>query len=374
MPFRKALYWAHLFAALIAGIIILTMSATGVLLTYEKQMISAAEPTISISSITSNNQRLSIDALIDKANNAYADGPVTNLTLKNQEDAAVQARYGRTGRLYFNPETGENMGEGPTALRDFMSWAMQFHRWFALSGEGRDSARLITNTANLMFLFILISGIYLWLPRVFRWHNFQKILFFQKNKNAKARDFNWHHVMGIWSVLPLVVIVATATVFYYPWANDAVYRLAGEEPPVRSQRAQTPEKPALENSASFDSLYQTAAGYAEGWQTISFNLPKDNDEHIQFSIDHGTGGEPTKRGTLTLDRSSGAVVSYSGFADNSPGRQARIYVRFLHTGEALGPIGQTIAGLVSLACLFMIWTGMALAWRKYILPLLKASH
>ncbi|MGI9206149.1 MAG: PepSY domain-containing protein, partial [Woeseiaceae bacterium] len=60
-------------------------------------------------------------------------------------------------------------------------------------------------------------------------------------------------------------------------------------------------------------------------------------------------------------------------ADRSPGRQARSWIRFLHTGEALGFFGQTIAGLVSLTSLFMVWTGFALAWRRLVSPLLPIT-
>ena len=45
-------------------------------------------------------------------------------------------------------------------------------------------------------------------------------------------------------------------------------------------------------------------------------------------------------------------------------------MRFLHTGEALGLIGQTVAGLVSLTSVIMVWTGLALAYRRLIVPLL----
>lgn len=40
----------------------------------------------------------------------------------------------------------------------------RWHRWFNISGEGRANARAITGAANRMFLFFIISGIYLWLP------------------------------------------------------------------------------------------------------------------------------------------------------------------------------------------------------------------
>jgi uncharacterized iron-regulated membrane protein len=43
----------------------------------------------------------------------------------------------------------------------------------------------------------------------------------------------------------------------------------------------------------------------------------------------------------------------------------------LHTGEALGIVGQTIAGLVSLTSILIVWTGLALAWRRLIQPLYR---
>ena len=41
--FRKLLFWCHLTAGVTAGIVILIMSVTGVLLAYEKQIISWAD-------------------------------------------------------------------------------------------------------------------------------------------------------------------------------------------------------------------------------------------------------------------------------------------------------------------------------------------
>ena len=43
MKLRTLFFWAHLTAGLTAGIVILTMSATGVLLTYERQLIEWAD-------------------------------------------------------------------------------------------------------------------------------------------------------------------------------------------------------------------------------------------------------------------------------------------------------------------------------------------
>ena len=43
MTVRTVLFWCHLVAGVFAGVIILTMSVTGVLLTYERQMLLWAD-------------------------------------------------------------------------------------------------------------------------------------------------------------------------------------------------------------------------------------------------------------------------------------------------------------------------------------------
>jgi uncharacterized iron-regulated membrane protein len=90
---------------------------------------------------------------------------------------------------------------------------------------------------------------------------------------------------------------------------------------------------------------------------------------VRLAIDEGNGGQPQLRHTLTLDAYTGAVATWAPFSSQSTGQQARSWIRFLHTGEALGIVGQTIAGLVSLTSVLMVWTGLALAWRRLIVPL-----
>ncbi len=95
-------------------------------------------------------------------------------------------------------------------------------------------------------------------------------------------------------------------------------------------------------------------------------LPASANDPVAFSIDRGTGGQPQRRATLTLDASTGQEISWAPFDSLSPGRRARSFMRFAHTGEYFGLVGQTIAGLVTLATTVLVWTGLALAWRRLI--------
>ncbi|HEY9464856.1 MAG TPA: hypothetical protein VIR54_17315, partial [Vicinamibacterales bacterium] len=56
---------------------------------------------------------------------------------------------------------------------------------------------------------------------------------------------------------------------------------------------------------------------------------------------------------------------YESFADQSLGRRLLSISRFAHTGEVLGIPGQTIAGLATGGSIVLVWTGLALAWRRW---------
>jgi uncharacterized iron-regulated membrane protein len=52
------------------------------------------------------------------------------------------------------------------------------------------------------------------------------------------------------------------------------------------------------------------------------------------------------------------------FADGSLGQRLRAFVRFGHTGEYGGLLGQTIAAIASLGACVLVYTGLSLAIRR----------
>jgi len=69
--------------------------------------------------------------------------------------------------------------------------------------------------------------------------------------------------------------------------------------------------------------------------------------------------------TLSLDPFTGAVLKAEGPADASTGRRLRSWLRYLHTGEALGLFGQIVAAIASLGGAVLVWTGLSLSWRRF---------
>jgi uncharacterized iron-regulated membrane protein len=372
--FRKVLFWMHLAAGLFAGIVVFIMSITGVLLTYEKQMLAWADRrAAAIELPLGHPPRATIDTILDRVRRAVPETVITTVMRREDALAPVSVTLSNGITVLVHPYTGHVLGEAPGGLRRFFRSTMEWHRYLAGTGESRVTGKAVTGACNLAFLFLVLSGLYLWMPR--RWSSAAIAAVGiprWRHPPGKARDFNWHNALGFWSALPLAVVVASATVMSYPWASDLAYRLAGEQPPPRptgpgpgsaAQPRAAAASPAY--TSPIDPHWQIAEAQTREWKSISLRLPAQPGAALSFTIDAGSGGQPQKRGTLTIDGTTGRVIRWETFADQSAGRRFRTLLRFAHTGEVLGLAGQTTAGLVSAVGCVMVYTGFALAWRRF---------
>jgi hypothetical protein len=160
----------------------------------------------------------------------------------------------------------------------------------------------------------------------------------------------------------LFLVVLSGVVMSYTWATNLVYRLAGTEVPDEDEVRAKP----LRSLAAIDPLLTLAEGQTTDWKTIALKLPVLSEGQITFTIDRGNGAQPQLRSTLLINPNEGTVVKWEQFDDQSRGRRARSWFRYVHTGEFYGVAGQTIVGLASLATVMLIWTGFSL-WLKRLL-------
>ena len=372
---HKIIFWSHLLAGIIGGIVIFIMSATGVILMYERQLVEYAERDVrEVVPPGGGASRISLDELVAKARAQNPEARPTGIVLRNEPTASVAVGFGRQGAIYVNPYTGAILGT-ESKLHDWFHDVIDWHRWLGTEGEGRATGRAITGVCNLAFFWLAVTGVYLWWPRSWHWRGLKSSLLFSLRLRGKARDWNWHNVIGFWSSGVLVALTLTAAVMSYPWANDLLYTLTGSEPPPRAQRSgpmtQAQQRRGGEEArerkplASFDALLARAVQQAPGWIMMMVRLPPRGDGPVTILIQEPTAPHIFARSQLALNRSSAEVVTWEPYGAASLGRKLRIWVRGLHTGEALGFAGQTVAGLASLGGCFLVWTGFAMAWRRF---------
>jgi uncharacterized iron-regulated membrane protein len=384
MSFRKVVFWLHLSAGIVAGIVVLIMSVTGVLLTYEKQIIAWTDRGYLTGVPSHGAPRVPVETIVSRISETSGAAPTT-VTFYANSAASSAAAGGST--YYVNAHTGELLGTSSTKMRAFFRKVTEWHRYVAMSGDNRSLGKAITGASNLLFLFLVLSGAVIWWRGAVTW--------FKRGLKGKALYFNWHNVFGVWALAPLFLVVLSATVISYPWASNLVYTLTGSEPPAqgqgggrgreraastgggeRRQGRQGGESRANDLNSSLtagsapialgevDVALAAAERETSKWRTISVRLPAAADPSFTITVDRGSTGQPQLRSTLTVDRESGAVTNIEKFENQNLGRRARSWLRFVHTGEYYGIAGQTIAGIASFAGVMLVWTGFALSLQR----------
>lgn len=421
MKFRRIFFWLHLTAGVVAGAVILVMSFTGAALAFEKQIIAWVEHDLRhVTPPSSGATHLSLDDLLARVREKQPDARPSSVTVDADPKAAVLVSFGRTNSFYANPYTGEIRQQGAKSVRKFMRLMIDWHRWLGGQGDNRNRGKAITGACNAAFLVLAVTGLYLWWPRNWSWDALRGIALFNFKLRGKPRDWNWHNVIGLWCAPVLIVLTATAMPISYRWAGDLIYKLTGSEPPPVGAGPGGSGAPAVEISRpppgtkplGFEALFAVARQQVPEWDQITLRIggpgpragsggggpggrtgsasaesgqrPESRREGaLQNSRDGGgegrggsspvtvsikeRGAQPRFAATqITLDPFTGAVLRRETFGDYNLGRKVRSWTRFLHTGEALGPVGQAVAGMASLGGVVLVWTGLALACRRFL--------
>jgi uncharacterized iron-regulated membrane protein len=371
LPLRKIFFWMHLAAGSAAGLVILILSVTGVLLAFERQIVGWAERDLRATAIEAAGRQLPVSAIVAAAAATSPDAKPSNVTLRADRLAPAAVAFGRERTLFVNRYSGAVLGEGAKHVRDFFQVNEDLHRWLAMKGERRAIGKQISGAANLLFLFIVISGLYIWIPKRKTRSAFRNNAWFRGKLRGRARDFNWHHVLGVWSFVPLVLIVFSGVVISYPWAGALVYRVLGDEPPrpQNNERERSGGRERAFDGQQLDRLWSAAAAntvnLAPRWQSLGLRLPLPAKGPVTFAVDEGNGARPDKRSQLLLEPRSGRLVEHKTYEKQGPGQKARAWLRWIHTGEAGGVAGQIVAALASSAAVVLVWTGIALTLRRF---------
>jgi uncharacterized iron-regulated membrane protein len=275
--FRKIIFWMHLISALFAGLIIFVMCVTGALLAFERQVIEFSEREARHVEVPAGAQRLSPQEIVDALKAERSDAKPSSIAIENDPSAPWVVRLGREGYVFVDPYTARITGDGNKAVRTVMAELTNWHRFLALSGDRRPAGKAATGAANLVFLFLAISGLYIWMPRMLIWKLIKPVIWFRGGLRGKARNFNWHNVIGFWTSLFLVIFTLTATVISYQWASNLLFTLTGNEVPPTQQgppggQGQQTDQPYV-YPTNLDALWPVAEAQTPEWKSISLRLP-----------------------------------------------------------------------------------------------------
>lgn len=382
---RRVFFWGHLCLGVTAGLVVLVMSVTGVMLAFERQISDSFDPPPRVA-VAPGAVRLPLDSLVAKA--GVPPAQLAAVTVPGDPSAPVQFRTRTRQVVLVDPYAGTRVARpGEHAgVRETFEAIERWHRWLGRGSEGPalqgSITKAITGAANLMFLGLVLSGVYLWFPRKWSVAAWRASAVPRATLAGRARDWNWHNAFGCWAAPVLFCIVLSGVFLSYRWpgrlldrvAGDAKERAAAAAPapsregarggPPGAERAPAGAAPSGVPGASLDALFAAATADAGDWTTVTLALAAPGEATVRATVSRGNGFRPDQRTTRLLDAASGAVVATRDYRSQSLSRRLQGWVRFGHTGQVFGVPGQVIAMLASAVGALLVWTGLALAGRR----------
>lgn len=373
MIVRKFIFWIHLVAGLAAGIVIAIMSVTGIGIAFEEEILRWHDRKVSRIEGAPGTVAKPLVELVQKVETARPGFNSDAISKFSDPRRAWEFSSGDE-LLYVDPFTGTMQETQSGAAHEVIHKLEEWHRWLGAEDELASTGRRITGVGNLALVVLCVTGLYLWFPRKWSRRAAEPLLSLKASYKGKAKHFNRHNVFGFWSLPVLLLLAVTGVVISFEWGHRLVFTVAGEEAPesrnygmmavpppvVRVPAAGTPR---LSPDASFEKV---AEAFPE-WQSITLELAADTDEAAPLAFGVTVPDSMPSRAYIPVksDPFTGEILQAVRFEDRSPGLQARVWIRFLHTGGAFGLPGKIVATLATAASLVLVWTGFALSWRRF---------
>lgn len=354
---RKVMVYIHLILSLPAGIILMIICFTGAILVFEEEIKQLSHPEWFF--VEKGAQKLSADELVEQVNNKLEKGnTVAAIQLfSNPERTAVASlKEGSRVSAYVNPYTGQVTG---TAVyrESFFFKIFSLHRW--LMDGSRTTGKYVVGVSTLFFVFILISGFFIWIPR--RKKQIKYAFTFKSNSLLGRRLFDWHRVGGLYACFILLVLALTGLMWSFDWYRKPVGRLFNIEmsDTKKGRHFSADKTPAsVDRNVSWQQVVETIQTLVPNYEYITVSdktvtvLPLD---------------APHKRATnqYTYAAETGKILKVDYYKDAGQ-RKLMGWVYVLHVGSWGGWVTKTFTFLASLCGFMLPVTGYWLFIRKRI--------
>ena len=207
------------------GIIITLVCFSGAMLVFEKEITEAIKPELYFVK-EAKGEPIPMQQLMEKVEETLPDSvSISGVTVFADSTRTYQVSLSKPRRasIYVNQYTGEVTGRSERL--PFFNTMFHLHRW--LLGSSSGVGKLLTGICTLVLVFILITGILMWLTN--------------RNKPLKASlaihvtkgwGRFWHdlHVAGgIYTTIFLLAMALTGLTWSFSWYRTGFYACFGVE-------------------------------------------------------------------------------------------------------------------------------------------------
>jgi uncharacterized iron-regulated membrane protein len=390
--FYRTVWRWHFYAGLFVIPFMLILAATGIIYLFKPQLDAAMYPNLMF--VQPSATTLPYTAQVQSVQKAHPDATITQITPSVAPDRSTEVLLTtadeRNLMVFVNPHTGQVLGNRDED-RNLQAIAKKIHGELLIGKLGD----YLVELASCWGLVLLISGLYLWLPR-----NKFTVLgtliprLWSKNKRVFWRDL--HAVPGFYGMLLIGFLILTGL----PWTGfwgDTFAQVWGRFPaqmwddipqstvltgslndrgqvvPWAVEQLPIPQSIASERGnhsghggnaadASVDLDSIVALAQAKG-APAGFSVTLPEGETGVYTVS-AFPNDPTQEVTMHIDQYSGKVLADVRWKDYGLVPKAVEMGTAIHMGKYFGLANQLLMLVAALIVMLLSITGTVMWWQR----------
>jgi len=368
LKFRKIAYQLHLWLGLTSGLIVVIMAATGCILAFEEELKHIVHPNrYYVENI--GRKKLSLSELTEKAEKALPVGlkvkrviipsdPAQTYvfrTLKMDNEAwTYWGTYLYYYRVYVDPYTGK-VQEVEDAKKDFFEIVLDLHRRLLL---GEKIGKTITGYSTLVLAIILFSGLVIWYPRKMSKSMLKGMFFIKLSANWKRINYDFHNVLGFYSIIPLLLISYSALIWNFEDVDQWIKNtLNGNIPTEKKAQSIIPSEEFSNRENILNLIGSTMENSLQDKKSALINFPRSKEGTYYAELTYD--GRQYRNEQFNFDQYSGDILKSQSYKNKNIGYGTALRERNydLHTGSILGITSRIIYFLAAMIATSLPITG-----------------
>jgi len=361
---KKLIGQLHLWLGLSSGIIVFIIAITGCLYAFQEEIQNITEE---YRFVEKQNKPFLMPSQFEQIAKKELPNKALHSIKYNGTEKSVEAVFFHYQPTYYyivylNPYSGKvletiNMEEG------FFHFILDGHFYLWLPEE---IGQPVVASFTLIFLTLLLSGLYLWYPRN---KNATKQRFRFKWKETtkwKRKNYDLHNITGFYILLIALVFAVTGLVWGFQWFASSYHTaFGGEKSLIYADAVSTKNKTGVDKPtdkiwASMQKEYPTA-------KSIEVHPPENDSIAIGANInpEEGTYWKINYRyfDQYTLEEKEVGHI-FGKYEDaNTADKLVRLNYD-LHTGAVFGLAGKIFAFLISLVIATLPISGFYIWWGR----------
>jgi uncharacterized iron-regulated membrane protein len=222
MVLRKIIGKIHLWLGMLSGLVVFIIALTGCFYAFQAEIQDLTQPYRFVK--PGNTPVLPPSRIIRAANEALPDKQMHAIMYEGPDRSAKAIYWSFEDDYYYfvyvDPYLGEVLKVKNENL-DFFRIILDGHFYLWLPP---DIGQPVVATATLLFVIMLISGLFLWWPRN---KNGKKQRFSIKwGAGWRRKNYDLHSVTGFYILLLSLIFALTGLVWGFEWFRNSVYSMA----------------------------------------------------------------------------------------------------------------------------------------------------